>query len=118
MGRASSSWRRASRRTPSTCAAAAAPSGERFYVEKFSDYVSDVETVVRLRDRASGASRCSCSATAPAASSPCIYTLEHQADLAGFICESFAFQVPAPDFALAVLKGLSHVAPHAATCSS
>jgi alpha-beta hydrolase superfamily lysophospholipase len=24
-----------------------------------------------------------------------------------------AFQVPAPDFALAVLKGLSHIAPHA-----
>ena len=43
----------------------------------------------------------------------CIYTLEHQAELAGLICESFAFQVPAPDFALAVLKGLSHVAPHA-----
>jgi acylglycerol lipase len=29
------------------------------------------------------------------------------------ICESFAFQVPAPDFALAALKGLSHLAPHA-----
>ena len=43
----------------------------------------------------------------------CIYTLEHQAELAGFICESFAFQVPAPDFAIAVLKGLSHLAPHA-----
>jgi len=31
----------------------------------------------------------------------------------GLICESFAHEVPAPDFALAVLKGLSHVAPHA-----
>jgi alpha-beta hydrolase superfamily lysophospholipase len=41
------------------------------------------------------------------------YTLEHQEELAGFICESFAFQVYAPDFALAVVKGLSHVAPHA-----
>ena len=43
----------------------------------------------------------------------CIYALEHQDELAGLICESFAYQVPAPDFALAVLKGLSHVAPHA-----
>jgi acylglycerol lipase len=43
----------------------------------------------------------------------CVYAIEHQAQLAGLICESFAFQVPAPDFALAVLKGLSHVAPHA-----
>ena len=29
------------------------------------------------------------------------------------ICESFAFQVPAPDIALAAFKGLSHLAPHA-----
>jgi acylglycerol lipase len=43
----------------------------------------------------------------------CIYTLEHQAELAGLICESFAFQVPTPAFAIAVLKGVSHVAPHA-----
>jgi acylglycerol lipase len=43
----------------------------------------------------------------------CLYALEHQRELAGLICESFAFQVPAPDFALAVFKGLSHVAPHA-----
>ena len=43
----------------------------------------------------------------------CLYTLENQSELAGLICESFAFQVPAPDFALAVFKGLSHVAPHA-----
>jgi acylglycerol lipase len=42
-----------------------------------------------------------------------IYALEHQDKLKGFVCESFAFQVPAPDFALAVLKGLSHIAPHA-----
>ena len=42
----------------------------------------------------------------------CIYTLDHQDELAGFICESFAFQVPAPGFALAAIKGLSHIAPH------
>jgi acylglycerol lipase len=42
-----------------------------------------------------------------------LYTVDHQHELAGFVCESFAFQVPAPDFALAVLKGLSHIAPHA-----
>ena len=42
----------------------------------------------------------------------CLYTLDHQAELAGLICESFAHELPAPDFALAVFKGLSHVAPH------
>jgi alpha-beta hydrolase superfamily lysophospholipase len=43
----------------------------------------------------------------------CLYVLDHQGELAGLICESFAYEVPAPDFALAVFKGLSHVAPHA-----
>jgi acylglycerol lipase len=43
----------------------------------------------------------------------CVYALEHQAELRGLICESFAFRIPAPDFALAVIKGLSHIAPHA-----
>jgi alpha-beta hydrolase superfamily lysophospholipase len=43
----------------------------------------------------------------------CIYTLEHQDELSGLICEDFAIEVPAPDFAIAALKGLSHIAPHA-----
>jgi alpha-beta hydrolase superfamily lysophospholipase len=40
-----------------------------------------------------------------------MYVLDNQAELTGFICESFAFQVPAPGFALAAIKGLSHIAP-------
>ena len=43
----------------------------------------------------------------------CLYALEHQSELAGLICESFAFRLPAPGIALAALKGLSHLAPHA-----
>src|SRR4030095_2503741 len=43
----------------------------------------------------------------------CTYSLDHQDEISGLICESFAYQLPAPDFALAVLKGLSHVAPYA-----
>jgi len=43
----------------------------------------------------------------------CTYVLDNQKDIAGLVCESFAYRVPAPDFALAVLKGLSHLAPHA-----
>ena len=43
----------------------------------------------------------------------CIYALEHQDEIDGLICESFAHEVPAPDFALAVVKGLSRILPHA-----
>jgi acylglycerol lipase len=87
--------------------------GERFYVDKFSDYVSDVATIVALaKTREPGLSVYLLGHSAGGVVS-CIYTLEHQAELAGLICESFAFQVPTPAFAIAVLKGVSHVAPHA-----
>jgi alpha-beta hydrolase superfamily lysophospholipase len=39
--------------------------------------------------------------------------LEHQDELAGLICEDFAYQVPGPEIALAIVKGVSRVAPHA-----
>jgi len=87
--------------------------GERFYVEKFADYVTDAEAVVALaKSREPGLPVFLLGHSAGGVVS-CMYTLEHQAELAGLICESFAFKVPAPDFALAVFKGLSHVAPHA-----
>jgi alpha-beta hydrolase superfamily lysophospholipase len=87
--------------------------GERFYVDQFADYVSDVATVIALaKAREPGLSVYLLGHSAGGVVS-CVYTLEHQSELAGLICESFAFQVPAPDFAIAVLKGISHLAPHA-----
>src|SRR4029078_4345061 len=43
----------------------------------------------------------------------CLYAPDYQSAPAGTIRESFAFKVPAPNVALALLKGLAHVAPHA-----
>ena len=87
--------------------------GERFYVEKFADWVSDVESVMKLvKSREPGMPVFLLGHSAGGVVS-CLYTLDHQSELAGFICESFAFQIPAPDFALAVFKGLGYVAPHA-----
>jgi len=87
--------------------------GDRFYIESMSEFVQDVATVVSLAKlRHPGLPTFLLGHSAGGVVS-CIYTLEHQNELAGFICESFAFQVPAPDFAIAALKGLSHLAPHA-----
>ena len=86
--------------------------GERFYLEKLQDYLDDVHATVTLaRSREPGLPVFLLGHSAGGVISS-VYTLEHQAELKGFICESFAFQVYAPDFALAVLKGLSHVTPH------
>lgn len=86
--------------------------GERFYVEKFDDYVGDLAKFVSLAKAAEPGAQVFLLGHSAGGVIACMYALEHQSELAGLICESFAFQVPAPDFALTVLKGLSHVAPH------
>ena len=87
--------------------------GERYYIEKFAEYQSDVDALVKLaRTREPGLPMFMLGHSAGGVIA-CNYVLDHQADFAGLVCESFAYQVPAPDFALAVLKGLSHLAPHA-----
>ena len=85
--------------------------GERFYVENVADYVSDVAGTIRIaksRDPGLPVFLLGHSAGGVVSS---VYSLENQSELAGFICESFAFQVPAPGFALAAIKALSHIAP-------
>ncbi|MGZ5772980.1 alpha/beta hydrolase [Ramlibacter sp.] len=87
--------------------------GERFYVQQFGDYVSDVDSLVHIvksQQRGLPIFLLGHSAGGVVA---CLYAIEHQALLAGLVCESFAFEVPAPDIALAVLKGLDRIVPHA-----
>ncbi|GAA2823370.1 alpha-beta hydrolase superfamily lysophospholipase [Aminobacter aminovorans] len=85
--------------------------GERFFVEDVADYVSDLTGAVKIaKSHNSGLPVFLLGHSAGGVVSS-VYTLENQSELAGFICESFAFQVPAPGFALAAIKGLSHIAP-------
>lgn len=86
--------------------------GERFYIEKLSDYMHDIEQLVALAKRREPGLPVFLLGHSAGGVLSCTYALDHQQELAGLICESFAYQVPAPDFALAVLKGLSHLAPH------
>jgi len=87
--------------------------GERYFVEKIEDYENDLAkfiTIVKSQEPGLPVFLLGHSAGGVVS---CIYTLDHQAELAGLICESFAFQTPAPEFAIAALKGLAHIAPHA-----
>ena len=87
--------------------------GERFYIERFDDYAADVGTLITMaKSRDLGLPVFLLGHSAGGVVS-CLYALDHQHELAGLICESFAFELPAPDFVLAVMRGLSHVAPHA-----
>ena len=85
--------------------------GERFYVEDVADYVSDVAATVALATSRHPGLRVFLLGHSAGGVVSSVYVLENQARLAGFICESFAFQVPAPGFALSAIKGISHIAP-------
>ena len=87
--------------------------GERFYVERFEDYVDDLDKLIEFaKSREPGLPVFLLGHSAGGVIA-CLYVLEHQSGVAGLICEDFAFEVPAPDIALALLKGISHFVPHA-----
>lgn len=86
--------------------------GERFYTENIYEAVADVDYLVDLAKKEQPNLPVFILGHSAGGVLACLYTLEHQEKLTGLICESFAYKVPAPDFALAVLKGLSHISPH------
>jgi len=87
--------------------------GERFFVASFADYVADVDATVRLAKSRHPSLPVFLLGHSAGGVVSCTYTLDHPGELAGLICESFAYQVPVPSFAIAALKGLAHVFPHA-----
>ncbi len=86
--------------------------GERFYVEKVGEYVDDLAGAVAIAKSRHPGLKVFLLGHSAGGVVGATYVLDNQAELAGFLCESFAFQVPAPGFALAAIKGLSHIAPH------
>lgn len=86
--------------------------GEYYFTETVDQYVDDVAKVVAIaKTREAGLPVFVLGHSAGGVVS-CEYALGHQKDIAGLVCESFAHEVPASDFTLGLLKGLSHFAPH------
>jgi acylglycerol lipase len=85
--------------------------GRRFYVRYFDQYVADIAAVIdvaRARHPALPLYLLGHSMGGVVATT---YALNNQRKLAGLICESFAFRVPAPRAALLAMKVLSHLMP-------
>jgi len=87
--------------------------GERFYIADNNEIISDIDQLVSLAKEANPNLPLFVLGHSAGGVLSALYMLDHQDRVNGFICESFAYQLPAPDFAIAVLKGLSHIAPHA-----
>ncbi len=86
--------------------------GERFYVEKVEDYVTDVATFVNIAKSQNPDLPVYVLGHSAGGVISCVYALDHQAEIDGLICESFAYELPVPDLVLTFLKGLSHLTPH------
>ena len=86
--------------------------GERFYVEKFSYWLEDVDKlsdIARSENAGVPVYMLGHSVGGVIASS---YVFEHQTEIAGLICESFAFDVGLPELAQLALEGASYLIPH------
>ncbi len=87
--------------------------GERYYVEKMEDYTDDVATLVRTAKAENPALPVFVLGHSAGGVVSCVYALDHQAEIDGLICESFAYDLPVPGFVLSLLKGFDYIAPHA-----
>lgn len=86
--------------------------GERFYVENLSDYLGDVDKLVNIaRSENPGLPvyMLGHSAGGVIATS---YVYDHQKEIAGLICESFAYDVGLPHLVQLALEGVGKIAPH------
>ena len=87
--------------------------GERFYVETIDDYVSDLSLAIEHGRSSHPDLPVYLLGHSAGGVTSVTYALDCQDRIAGLICESFAFRVFAPNFALKLLEGASHIAPHA-----
>ena len=86
--------------------------GERFFVEKFSNWVDDVNTlagIARSENPGLPVFVLGHSAGGLIAST---YTFEHQQDVSGLICESWAYDVGLPNLVQLAFEGVARLAPH------
>jgi len=86
--------------------------GERYYVEKIEDYTDDVATLVGTAKLENPGLPVFLLGHSAGGVVSCIYALDHQSEIDGLICESFAYDLPVPDIALSFIKGLSYITPH------
>lgn len=87
--------------------------GERYYIDHIDEYVADLSQAIELAKSKHPDLPVYLLGHSAGGVTSVTYALDHQEQLAGLICESFAFRVFAPDFALKVLEGASHILPHA-----
>jgi alpha-beta hydrolase superfamily lysophospholipase len=86
--------------------------GERFYIADFQEVLADIDTLVNLASSRSPLLPVFLLGHSAGGVFSAAYAVENQHKLQGLIIESFAFHIPAPAAALAVIKFLAGFIPH------
>jgi alpha-beta hydrolase superfamily lysophospholipase len=85
--------------------------GRRFRIDDVAEYTGDLHQLIGLaKQRQPGLPVYLLGHSAGGVVS-CTYCLDHQDELAGLICESFAYRIPAPGFLIPVIKLLGRILP-------
>lgn len=86
--------------------------GERYYISDYHDIIADIDLLVGIVACEHPGAPIFLLGHSAGGVFASAYAVQHQAKLAGLISESFAFELPVPAFALAMVKFLSHIIPH------
>lgn len=86
--------------------------GERYYISDYTEIIADIDLLADIIQTAHPNIPLFLFGHSAGGVFAAIYAIKGQSRLKGFISESFAFQVPAPGFAKALIKFLARVIPH------
>ena len=88
------------------------PDGERYYLDDYNDVVEDIDQLVDIAKIANHALPVFLFGHGAGGIFASVYTLFYSDKCIGLITESLALQLPAPAFALSVIKFLAQIIPH------
>jgi acylglycerol lipase len=86
--------------------------GERYYIADYYDVFADIDQLMDIASSACPTTPIFLFGHSAGGVFASAYAVQHQSRLQGLISESFAFQIPAPAFALAAIKFLASIIPH------
>lgn len=86
--------------------------GKRFFTTSVATYADTVAGMIAVAKAAEPGRQVFLLGHSAGGLTSTYFSLDHQAEIAGLICESFAYRVYAPSFALPILKWLGKVAPN------
>ena len=86
--------------------------GERYYISNYFDVLLDIDQLVAISKASYPALPLFLLGHSAGGVFASVYAIHHQYKFDGLISESLAFQIPVPNFAISLIKFLSHFIPH------